>query len=118
MTLHNYTYRRSIHGSSRSWWNSRSADSAAVPRFAADGLGRRARGAGVLRAGQHGELSFHESSRVQLGCEWLLVVFLGSSSTMDPMVAGARGEREAMAVRNRRAANPAPSSKHAEEYTA
>ena len=50
--------------------------------------------------------------------EWLLVVFLGSSSTMDPMVAGARGEREAMAVRYRRAANPAPSSEHAEEDTA
>ena len=33
-------------------------------------------------------------------------------------VVGARGEREAMAVRNRRAANPAPSSEHAEEDTA
>ena len=47
--------------------------------------------------------------------EWLLVVFLGSSSTMDPMVVG---ERKAMAVRNRRAANPAPSSEHAEVDTA
>ena len=58
-------------------------------------------------------------ARVQLGC--------GMAAGRVPglfiddgyrRVVGARGEREAMAVRNHRAANPAPSSEHAEVDTA
>ena len=79
MTLHNVDYRRSIHGSSRNWWNSRSADFAVVPRFAAGVLGRRAREAGVVDAGQLGELSFSERYAHSTGlwngswsCSWAL----------------------------------------------
>lgn len=78
-TLHNMSYRRSTHGSSCSCWNSRLANFAVVPRFAADVLGRRAREVGVVDAGQYGELSFSERYARSTGlwngswsCSWAL----------------------------------------------
>lgn len=62
---------------------------------------------------------FMRDARVQLGCGMALGrvsgLFIDDGYRQ---VVGARGEREAMAVRNHRAANPTPSSEHAEVDTA
>ena len=101
VTLHNISYRRSTHGSSRICFNSRLADSAAVPRFAADVLGRRAREAGVVDAGQHGELSFSERCARSTGlwngswsCLWALYRRWISPGCGRPRRAGGDGRAE------------------------
>jgi hypothetical protein len=101
ITLHNICYRRLIHGSSRIWWNSRPPDSAVVLRFAAGVLGRRVREAGVVDAGQFGELSFSEryarSTGLWNGCwsrAWALYRRWISQGCGRPRRAGGDGRAE------------------------